>query len=210
LGDPARATIIPGNHDRYTLYSHLSRRFERYFGEFSPQRSYPWLRRLDAETAILGLDPTRCGISASGELPRGQLARAREIVAAAGPIARLVVACHYPVAVPPRFAHEYAIKPLVNRSSLIAWLGTIGPHIYCCGHVHAAWAFRPVALTGQLCLNAGAPLLHDKTGSRAPGFLEITLEDRGVIVQHHGWTGDGWNVRLLFQADDFFTEGCRQ
>jgi 3',5'-cyclic AMP phosphodiesterase CpdA len=204
LGDPARATIIPGNHDRYTLYAHRSRRFERYFGDFSPQRSYPWLRRLDADTAILGLDPTRSGIAASGRLPRNQLMHAREILANAGPVTRLVIACHYPAAVPPRFEREYAHKPLVNRAELAGWLGTIGPHVYCCGHVHAAWAYQPDEIPGQLSLNAGAPLLRDKTGLRLPGFLEISLEGRGVLVHHHCWTGDAWDVRLLFQADRFF------
>ena len=55
------------------------------------------------------------------------------------------------------------------------WLGGIGPHLYCCGHVHAAWASRPPDVPGQLCLNAGAPLLRDPTGLRPPGFLEIDL-----------------------------------
>jgi 3',5'-cyclic AMP phosphodiesterase CpdA len=204
LGDPARATIIPGNHDRYTLHAHHSRRFERYFGGFSPQGSYPWLRRLDADTAILGLDPTRSGIGASGKLPPNQLIRARAILAAAGPIPRLVIACHYPVAVPPRFEGEYAHKPLVNRAGLAQWLRTIGPHLYCCGHVHVAWAYRPDLIPGQLCLNAGAPLLRDKTGLRPPGFLEITLDGRNVVVDHHYWTGDGWDIRVLFEAGDFF------
>jgi 3',5'-cyclic AMP phosphodiesterase CpdA len=207
LGDPARATIIPGNHDRYTLYAHHSRRFERYFGDFSPQRSYPWLRKLDADTAILGLDPTRSGISASGKLPRDQLIRAREILANAGPIARLVIACHYPVAVPPRFEREYAHKPLVDRAGLMEWLRAIGSHIYCCGHVHAAWAYQPQEVPGQLSLNAGAPLLRDKTGLRPPGFLEITLDGYAVIVRHHSWTGDAWAVRILFEAEDFFGLG---
>ena len=204
LGDPDRATIIPGNHDRYTLYAHHSRRFEHFFGDFSPQRSYPWLRRLDADTAILGLDPTRSGIAASGKLPRDQLVRAREILANAGPVNRLVVACHYPVAVPARFEREYAHKPLLNRAGLAGWLRAIGPHLYCCGHVHAAWAFQPDLVPAQLCLNAGAPLLRDKTGLRPPGFLEITLDGLAVIVHHHFWNGDGWEVRLLFEAADFF------
>jgi 3',5'-cyclic AMP phosphodiesterase CpdA len=199
LGDSSRATVIPGNHDRYTLYAHRSRRFEHYFGDFSPQRSYPWLRRLDADTAILGLDPTRSGISASGKIPRTQLIRAREIVATAGPIAHLVIACHYPVAVPPHYAREYAYKPLVNRAELAEWLRSIGPHLYCCGHVHAAWAYQPDDIPGQLCLNPGAPLLRDKTGLRPPGFLEITLERGTVLVQHHYWTDEGWDVRLLFE-----------
>lgn len=204
LGDPARTTIIPGNHDRYTLYAHFSRRFEHFFGDFSPQRAYPWLRRLDAETAILGLDPTRSGISASGKLPRRQLESARQLLATAGPVARLVIACHYPAAVPARFQREYAAKPLVNRHALVDWLAAIGPHVYCCGHVHAAWAFQPDELPEQLCLNAGAPLLRDRTGLRPPGFLEITLDGRGVSVEHHGWTGADWVVRNVFQDAQFF------
>ena len=73
LADPARVTIIPGNHDRYTLYAHRSRRFERYFGDFSPETTFPWLRDIGDDTAILGLDPTRSGITASGRLTRSQL-----------------------------------------------------------------------------------------------------------------------------------------
>lgn len=204
LGDSSRATVIPGNHDRYTLYAHRSRRFEHYFGEFAPQREYPWLRWLDADTAILGLDPTRSGISASGKIPRSQLKRAREIIATAGRIARLLVACHYPVAVPEEHAREYAHKPLINRGELAEWLGSIGPHLYCCGHVHAPWAYQPDEVPGQLCLNPGAPLLRDRTGLRPPGFLEITLEGSSVIAHHHYWTGDGWDVRLLVEAGGLF------
>jgi 3',5'-cyclic AMP phosphodiesterase CpdA len=202
LTDPSRVTIVPGNHDRYTLYAHRSRRFEHFFGEFAPEHAYPWLRRLNSDTAIVGLDPTRSGVSARGKLPPSQLARARELVAAAGPIANLLIACHYPIAVPARYEHEYAVKPLVNRDELAEWLRFIGPHIYCCGHVHAAWAFHPANVPGQLCLNPGAPLLWDRTGERPPGFLEITLEERMVTVAHHHWTGDGWDVGLLYPSAD--------
>src|SRR5271157_5188618 len=54
LLDPERTTIIPGNHDRYTVGAHRDRRFEQFFGDFAPAPSYPWLRFLDGETAILG------------------------------------------------------------------------------------------------------------------------------------------------------------
>jgi hypothetical protein len=117
-----------------------------------------------------------------------------------------LIACHYPVAVPPGFEREYAHKPLVNPGELTAWLRTIGPHLYCCGHVHAAWAFQPDAIPAQLCLNAGAPLLRDKTGHRPPGFLEITLAERAVTVNHHGWTSEGWQVQTLYRGR-FFRDG---
>jgi 3',5'-cyclic AMP phosphodiesterase CpdA len=204
LVDPARVTVIPGNHDRYTMRAHRSRRFEHYFGEFTGGRSFPWLRQLSDRTAILGLDPTRPGISARGRMPDEELAQAAQILLDAPGITRLVVACHYPVAAPAEFQHEYARKPLVNADAVARWLATIGPHVYCCGHVHAAWAYRPQHIPDQLCLNAGAPLLRDRRGGRSPGFLEINLEQNDVSVVHHAWTGAAWEPRLLVLEVDFF------
>jgi 3',5'-cyclic AMP phosphodiesterase CpdA len=203
LDDPAKVTILPGNHDRYTLRAHRSQRFEHYFGAFAPQASYPWLRELDGDTAILGLDPTRPGISAKGKLPHAQLAAAAELVASAR-AKNLFVACHYPVAAPPEYAAKLARKPIVNAAELAAWLKTIGPHIYCCGHVHASWAFRPHAIPNQLCLNPGAPLMHDRHGHQKPGFLEITIDGGNATVEHHYWDGAEWGVRTLYQAVGFW------
>jgi Calcineurin-like phosphoesterase len=205
LGDPARVTIVPGNHDRYTMYAHRSRRFERYFGAFCPGPSFPFLRKLDQHTAILGLDPTRFSITASGKLPRRQLIRAQEMLATSGPIARLLIACHYPASVPPQFEYQYAHKQLINKSDLEAWLRGIGPHIYCCGHLHVSWAYRGDRLPDQLSLNSGAPLLRDRTGKHPPGFLEIALEGQSVAVFHHGWTSNGWIVESYYDAAGFFT-----
>jgi 3',5'-cyclic AMP phosphodiesterase CpdA len=209
LVDPERVTILPGNHDRYTLAAHQTRRFERFFGAFAPQRTYPWIRRIDAQTAILGLDPTRAGISARGKLPRSQLKAAEELFARAGPIPRLVVACHYPVAVPELFAREYRRKPLINAEELRRWLASIGPHLFCCGHVHAAWAFVPAALPNQLCVNPGAPLLVDHCGHQLPGFCEIILDGGDVTVRHHAWTGHVWRAHDLYRAAAFFPAARR-
>ncbi len=204
LGDPARVTILPGNHDRYTLRAHVDRDFERYFGEFSPTVDFPWLRHIDSETAILGLDPSRAAVTARGKLPVHQLIQARELVSGAGQVRRLVVACHYPVVVPAQYQREYAAKRLVNADALAEWLRTIGPHLYCCGHVHAAWAFEPAAVPRQLSLNPGAPLLRDHSGHRPPGFLEIELVGADVTVVHHSWSGQAWQQKQLRHARDFF------
>ena len=209
LVDPSRVTVLPGNHDRYTIRAHRSRRFERYFGEYSPGGIYPWLRMLDSETAILGLDPTRAALLASGRLPRAQLLSAKEILASAGPISRVLVACHYPAVVPAEYRRQYAGKPLVNAIELANWLRTIGPHLYCCGHIHAAWAFYPESIPHQLCLNAGAPFMRDRSGHRPPGFLEIQLDGADVAVNHHGWTGAEWRVTQLQRALNFFPRRAR-
>ena len=45
--------------------------------------------------------------------------------------------------------------------------------------------------------------IHDSTGLRLPGFLEIGLEEDAVTVTHQAWSGTGWkavpmleNIRL--------------
>ena len=205
LADPAKASVLPGNHDRYTTGSVRRHKFEAYFGEFAPPGPYPWLRPLDPETAILGLDPTRSHITARGYLPPDQLARARSLVVdpATRP-RRLILACHYPLAAPPPYERELAKKRLLNASEARGWLSGIGPHLYCCGHVHAAWAFHPPELPEQLCLNSGAPLLRDPTGLHPPGFLEINLIDSNVTVVHHAWTGTQWSIFPLVPNLRFF------
>ena len=205
LADPGRVTILPGNHDRYTTHAARNRTFELAFRDFLPDPEFPWLRRLDDRTAILGLDPTRPHISARGYLPPSQFERARALIA--DPTARprrLIVACHYPAVAPPIYERELAMKRLKNDDEVREWLAEVGPHLYCCGHVHAAWAFRPPEVPGQLSLNAGAPLMRDHTGFRLPGFLSIELKGDGVAVTHEAWTGLGWIAVPLVEDRAFF------
>ena len=206
LSDASRATILPGNHDRYTRGSVRQRTFEATFGVFAPAGSYPWLRHLDPRTALLGLDPTRSHISARGLLSIDQLERAQDLVADPSTRPRrLIVACHYPAVAPDRHRRELARKRMVNAEAAKAWLSTIGPHLYCCGHVHAAWAFVPVEIPDELCLNSGAPLLRDLTGKCPPGFLQIDLEGDDVSVAHHGWSGEKWVAQPMIAKVGFFT-----
>ena len=217
LQDPSRVTIIPGNHDRYTWWAHRSRRFERYFGEFSPRHAYPWLRWLDPATAILGLDPTRAGITARGKLPGLQVAEAQRLIADAGSrLERLLIACHYPVAVPIEFRRDLARKPMINADAIRSWLRTMSPHLFCCGHIHAAWSYRPPEVPNQICINPGPPLLPGHFGHNHPGFAEIRLDGAAVTVDHHSWTGEAWEVHTRHHDLEFFdsevrphTEGLR-
>jgi len=205
LADPDRVTVIPGNHDRYTGGSVRNRMFEKWFGAYSPEGPYPWLRWLSDDTAVLGLDPTRSHISATGRLPEDQLKRAVALLAGPeGRPRRLIVACHYPLDAPTAYEAELAPKRLKNAGEVAGWLAGVGRHVYCCGHVHAAWAFRPISMPDQLCVNAGAPLLRDPTGFRPPGFVEIVLHDRDLTVDHHAWVNGEWAVRPLFQDPRFF------
>lgn len=208
LHDPAKATVLPGNHDRYTPDAARQRRFEATFGAFAPQPEYPWLRWLDARTAILGLDPTRAHLTAAGWLPHAQLEQARALVATHRPH-RLIVASHYPLTAPEAHLADLRRKRLINAHEVAAWLRGVGPHLYCCGHVHAAWAFVPANMPRQLCLNAGAPLLRDRTGHSPPGFLQIDLLEDVVDVSHHAWTGSEWSAFPLVLAARHFEAPAR-
>jgi hypothetical protein len=191
---------VPGNHDRTTVRSFASRRFEGTFGAFMPSLEFPWVRHLSGDVAILGLDPTRPDIAARGKLPPDQLLKARALTADRAALPRhLIVACHYPVAAPVRYQRELFNKRLENDEQVRTWLAGIGPHLYCCGHVHAAWVFQPRSLPDQICINAGAPLMRDPTGLRLPGFMEIVLEEETVAVTHHAWTGTGWECVPMLQ-----------
>lgn len=65
--DKARASVIPGNHDRYTPGSFTSRRFERSFGqllpsdlpEFAVEDGFPFVRLLGERDAVVGLCSAR-------------------------------------------------------------------------------------------------------------------------------------------------------
>ncbi len=52
------------------------------------------------------------------------------------------------------------------------------------------------------------PCYATKRACAGPGFLEITLDRRTVIVHHHSWNGDGWEVQVLFEKGDFFGMGA--
>lgn len=206
LGDPSRVTIIPGNHDRYTSGSVRRRKFEATFGAFAPQPEYPWLRPIGDGTAILGLDPTRSHISAQGFLPAAQLDEARSLLAEPSTRPRrLIVACHYPLVAPPPYEEQLRAKRLANDAGLRDWVATLGPHLYCCGHVHAAWAFVPPGLPREVCINSGAPLLRDPTGHNLPGFMQIDLDGDVVSATHHAWDGDGWLSVPKFVQPEFFS-----
>ena len=146
LREPAKVTILPGNHDRYTLEHIETGGSSSIFGEFSPAPAYPWLRYPRLRDGDPGPRPDPSQSDGPREAAgSANLQRAKELLATSGrTIKRLIVACHYPLDAPAALSS----RPGAARTRSIAeplsrWLSTIGPHLYCCGHVHAAWAFAP-------------------------------------------------------------------
>ncbi len=202
---PSSLTVIPGNHDRYTREAARHRIFEKYFAEFAPSTSYPWLKTIGDGTAILGLDPTHPNpIFAFGTMTAEQLRQAAELLDSAAPrIRRLLVACHYPVALPAGIVegHGHGLRGI---RELRDFLARRSPNLYCHGHVHANWAFSPSMLPRTLCLDPGAALKIRKRSGVHASMLEIVLEGEGVEVRRHVLHGRNWSVESVAHVPYFF------
>ncbi|PYV11235.1 MAG: metallophosphoesterase [Acidobacteria bacterium] len=202
--DASRLTVIPGNHDRYTRESARRRLFEAYFGEFAPARDYPWVKPCGEETLILALDPTHPNpISALGTISTSQLERAAALLDCRRRPERLLVACHYPIALPVGIV-ETRGHGLRGIKDLQRFVSRYGPNIYCHGHIHASWAFTPQFLPETLCLNPGAALKLRRRSRVSASLLEIVLEGADVAVRHHRLRDSVWEAETLASAPGFF------
>ena len=203
--NPSFLTVVPGNHDRYTRESDRNGIFEKYFAEFAPSPSYPWLKQIGQDTAILGLDPCHPNpISARGTISTEQLQRAAELLDRAGMKAkRLLVACHYPVALPAGIIENRG-HGLRGSRHMHAFLARYSPAVYCHGHIHSVWGFCPQFLPETLCLNPGPSLKQRNHSGVAASMLEIVLDGQDVEVRRHLLRQKTWEMDTLFHARDFF------
>jgi 3',5'-cyclic AMP phosphodiesterase CpdA len=203
--DPSSLTMIPGNHDRYTRRATRDRLFEKYFGRYSAHAGYPWLKWVCPDTAILALDacrPTR--ISARGTIGTDQLDKAQALLDQASPrINRLLIACHYPVALPAGMQDSRG-HGLTGREHLRSFLARQAPHLYFHGHIHTPWSFTPDNLPRTICLNPGAALKKNNGLGENASMLEIILQDESVEVKRHFLRGESWQVEELVLSTGFF------
>lgn len=208
-GGHSSITVIPGNHDRYTRRAARLRLFEQYFGAYVASDTYPWLKNIGDGTAILGLDASRPTIiSARGTISPSQIESARCLLEGSNArLARLIVACHYPVAIPDGVKPDPA-HGLQGKEYLHDFLSRLGPHLYCHGHIHAGWTFRPDSLPRALCINPGAALKRRRRSGVDASFLEILLDGDGVEVWRHALRRGAWEKEHLANRPKFFAEGA--
>jgi 3',5'-cyclic AMP phosphodiesterase CpdA len=204
-GNSCALTVIPGNHDRYTWRSFNTRLFEKYFGRFSPPGKFPWLREIGCDTAILGLDTARPNlISARGSISVRQLAEAQELLDEAKPrIKRLLIASHYPVALPLGIRDNPGHR-LWGAENLKAFLSHQTPHLYCHGHIHTSWIYLSQGLPQTLCLNPGAAFQWQRDSRSESRMFEIVLEGSKVVVRGHQLKDGVWEAKTVFEAKRFF------
>jgi 3',5'-cyclic AMP phosphodiesterase CpdA len=197
--DRYQAFVVPGNHDRYTWTAAWTDRFGRAL-DGSTSRTWPSWTDLGDGVAMVGLDaarPTFC--TASGRLGEGQIERLVEMLKTST-FERLIVACHYPIAMPPGHAPEPWQHRLRDMDRLVEILGQIDrPVLYLHGHEHQPWCFRHPQAANVSVVNAGAPLMTD--APRWPNGQGFWVIDTTVGSLDN--VSDGWGLwHQSVQGDD--------
>jgi 3',5'-cyclic AMP phosphodiesterase CpdA len=144
--DPARCTVIPGNHDTFTPGSVRARRFEARFGHLltsdiegsAVEGPYPFVRLLGEEVAVVAMHSARVprlpGF-AQGWVGRRQLAGLRDLLRDRRLVDRaiLVVVHHAPIT--PGGRPDGRLHGLTDAADLLALLP--GPRFAVLhGHLH--------------------------------------------------------------------------
>jgi len=216
LTDAMPAVAVPGNHDRYTLTSALSRRFDRLVCDglrspSDPQHAYPAMIPIAERWRLLALDAAvPRTLNSRGRLGRKQLDAACGLLANVPDDCGLVVLCHYPMLVPPGVHWSWQHR-LADREKLLAVLRPVLERrrgrvqtLYVHGHVHRPWVhvYRDGAAAGLVGVTAGAACLGGPAAPAGQGFWELDLPtDPGepVLVRHHRRKdespADHWEVK---------------
>jgi 3',5'-cyclic AMP phosphodiesterase CpdA len=191
--DPARVTIVPGNHDMYTRGALASRRFESYFG--------PWLQSdlpelaVDANggrfpivklrdcVAIVGLSSAvpRIPFVAAGELGRAQLTALARVLEHPEVARRtLVLAMHHPA------VHRWSrsktyLEGLRDAPALVALLRSVARGLLLHGHLHRRVQRDVPTAAGRMHqIGATSASLHHEAADRIAGFNVYELDEAGL------------------------------
>ncbi|MCA9425071.1 MAG: metallophosphoesterase [Candidatus Omnitrophica bacterium] len=168
LGDPRSATVVPGNHDRYTQWAQRRRLFDRYFGNTTHNEPYPMIKNLTRGLDLIGFDPCRPQpISARGLAKLSHIKSLRRIVSQIHPDETkcVIFACHYPGEVPREFLRFEKGHEMVNARLVVKSLAALHCPVYWLhGHIHYPWRYPSPTASNVVYLNPGAPLLKRKTG----------------------------------------------
>ena len=168
LSDPTRATILPGNHDRYTRRATRNRVFESHFGAFCEGGRFPFLKPLAEGLDLIGFDPNvPRPFSAKGLVKEAEVARLKQLLEETERrgTRTLLFACHYPSEAPDRPEAQKHGHDLEQGELLLEALRAISIPIYWLhGHIHHPWRFQSPSIPNLTYLNPGAPLYRGPDG----------------------------------------------
>ncbi len=135
-------TVIPGNHDMYTLGAVRQHLFERYLGAFmegaregaDAEATFPFVQRFD-DVVLIGVNTgiVSLPLYATGAVGSEQLARLEQVLAEAGAekLARIVLIHHPPVAGVSKPRHD-----LLDLAAFGEVISRQGAELILHGHEH--------------------------------------------------------------------------
>jgi 3',5'-cyclic AMP phosphodiesterase CpdA len=193
--DPARVTVVPGNHDLYTRGARTTRRFERYFAD--------WLRsdlpalaaetsaglfpvvKLRGDLAIVGLSSAvpRPPFVAAGELGKAQLDALARILAHPEVASRtVIVALHHP-AVRKASARKQYLDGLRDAPALLSVLRSLRRGLVLHGHLHRRVQCTITTTDGRLLqVGATSASLQSPDPDRMAGYNVYDVAPDGAIT----------------------------
>jgi len=171
--------VIPGNHDRYTFTVARTRRFERYFGEWSPDQ-YPHHTTFDGQLHVIALDATQPNLLLDpGRIGEAQRTALAHQLAALPDGGRAIVMCHYTLGAPPNDRGEPRHHALVDESELRHVLRAANRTItFVHGHVHRPWCWRPTDAPNVVAINTGSPTHIGHAYPRGQGIWTLDTADQ--------------------------------
>ncbi len=195
--DPARVTVVPGNHDLYTRGARKKRRFEHYLGAWlasdlpdlavdASGARFPVVK-LRGDVAIVGLSSAvpRLPFVAAGEIGSAQL-RALARVLARPEVAKrtLVLALHHPVVDDWSGLKRY-VEGLRDAAELLDLLRPLGKGLVLHGHLHRR-VQRPIGRGTMRQVGATSASLHNEANDRMAGFnvYELLAESTFDVTAH--------------------------
>jgi 3',5'-cyclic AMP phosphodiesterase CpdA len=193
--DPARVTVVPGNHDVYTRGAMRAHRFEHYLAPWlagdlpdlsSRAGTFPNVK-VRGPVAFIALSSAvpRPPLVAAGEIGRPQLDALREVLAHPEVSARTpVFVLHHPL-VHPWSRLKAHIEGLRDAQELASLVGRARSAIVLHGHLHRRIQ-RELTTQGGRVLQIGATSasLHHADADRMSGFNVYDIDETGHARVH--------------------------
>jgi 3',5'-cyclic AMP phosphodiesterase CpdA len=191
--DPARVTVVPGNHDVYTRRAQTARRFEGFFAawletdlpELVDHDRGEWFPvvKIRGAAAIVGLSSAvpRAPFVAAGQLGNAQLdALARVLDHPEVKRRTLVLALHHPP-IEEESRMKTRLHGLPDGPALLSLLAPLSHGLVVHGHLHRRILRMLPTSTGRLHqVGATSASLHHDAHDRMAGFNVYELDERGV------------------------------
>ncbi len=184
LEDPKKATIVPGNHDRYVKAACQPDLFRKYFGEFFVESGIK-TQALTPDWHLIGWDSTHPNdwITAAGTVTRETLLATESYIQAQPPGTRFILVNHYPLWFPP----TQTVKPLhelYNLAYVFDWIKR-QPRIaiYLHGHIHHNWSHQLPRKSEPLYLINSASSTSKLQPGQTSAFHRIHLAGSQIEIE---------------------------